>query len=214
MIGREQYSSGNFSDHRDLLYRIRSIYDADVRTTRSGSHLSDEDFNQAIAAEVRALMARHRKNQADVARYLGIKPNAASFRWQGRTPWSTAELILLCDWLDVDAAEVMAAAKAAALEQTSAKGASTMTDAERAAVAEIVAERTAQGLTQGQLAKRAQLAESTLKRIEAGTIRADSEQLSRICTALGITIDELVTRAEARLAAASRRRPGRSAAGE
>ena len=208
MIGREQYSSGNFSTHRVLLYRIRSLYDDDVRTTRSSSHLDEDAFNQAIAAEVRALMARHRKNQADVARHLGIKANAASFRWQGKTPWSTAELLLLCDWLDVDAAEVMATAKAAALEQTEAR----LTDEERAAVAEILAERTAQGLTQSQLAKRAGLGESTLKGIEAGTMRADSEQLSKICAALGMTFDELATRAEARIAAASRRRPGRAAA--
>lgn len=178
---------------------------------RSGSHLSDDDFNQAIAAEVRALMARHKKNQADVARHLGMKPNAASFRWQGRTPWSTAELILLCDWLDVDAAEVMAAAKAAAVKQASAP--ESLTDEERAAVAEIQAERIAQGFTAGQLAKRAGMGASTLERIEAGAIRANSEQLLRICTSLGITIDELTSRAEARIAAESRRQPGSAAAG-
>ncbi|HKX65866.1 MAG TPA: helix-turn-helix transcriptional regulator [Intrasporangium sp.] len=87
-----------------------------MRTKRG--HLDEDDFNQALAAEVRALLARHRKVQADVARQLGMKPNAASFRWQGKTPWSLAELLLLCDWLDVDAAEVISAAKAAAVART------------------------------------------------------------------------------------------------
>ena len=114
MIGRDQYSSGNFLAVRVLLYRIRSLYDGDVRTKRSRSQLDEDAFNQAVAAEVRALLARHRKTQADVARHLGMKPNAASFRWQGKTPWSLAELLLLCDWLDVDAAEVMTTAKDAA----------------------------------------------------------------------------------------------------
>ena len=76
--------------------------------------------NAAIAAEVRALLARHRKSQADVVRHLGIKPNAASLRWQGKTPWSLAELLFLCDWLEVDAAELLATAKAEAIEQTAA----------------------------------------------------------------------------------------------
>lgn len=213
MIGREQYSSGNFSGCRVLLYRIRSIYDADVRTTRSGSPLDEDDFNQAVAAEVRALMARHRKNQADVARHLGIKPNAASFRWQGKTPWTTAELILLCDWLDVDAAEVMAAAKAAALEQAAAREESVLTDEDLAFAAEIQAERTAQGLTQVQLAKRARLSESTVKRIEAGAMQADSEQLSKLCRALGLSITELATRAEMRLASEKRGQQRRAAGG-
>lgn len=212
MIGREQYSSGNFSARRVLRYRIRRNYDASVRTTRSSSHLDEDAFNQAIAAEVRALMARHKKNQADVARHLGIKPNAASFRWQGRTPWSTAELILLCDWLDVDAAEVMAAAKAAALEQA-ARDESMLTDEDRAFAAEIQAERTAQGLTQIQLAKKARLAESTVKRIEAGAMQADSEQLSKLCRALGISITELATRAEMRLAPEKRGQQRRAAGG-
>ena len=138
MIGREQYSSGNFFGHRVLLYRIRSIYDVGVRTTRSRSQLDEDAFNQAIAAEVRALLARHRKTQADVARHLGMKPNASSFRWNGKTPWSTAELLLLCDWVDADAAELMAEAKAAALEQTPAREAleSMLTEQESAEIAE------------------------------------------------------------------------------
>lgn len=74
-----------------------------------------------MAAEVRALLARHSKTQADVVRHLGMKPNAVSFRWKGKTPWSLAELLLLCDWLDVDAADVMSTAKAAAAAQSDAK---------------------------------------------------------------------------------------------
>ena len=136
MIGREQYSSGNFSGGRVLLYRIRIVYDGDVRTKRSRSHLDEDDFNQAVAAEVRALLARHRKVQADVTRQLGMKPNAASFRWQGKTPWSTAELLLLCDWLDADAAEVLSAAKAAAVAKSDERQVleSMLTEQERADV--------------------------------------------------------------------------------
>jgi len=136
MIGREQYLSGKIYDDRVLLYRIRSLYDGDVRTKRSRSHLPEDDFNQAMAAEVRALLARHRKVQADVARELGMKPNAVSFRWQGKTPWTLAELLLLCDWLDVDAAEVMSAAKATALAKSDERQAleSMLTEKERAEV--------------------------------------------------------------------------------
>ena len=118
MIGRDQHPTGNFPASRVLIYRIRRFYDGDVRTNRSRSQLDEEAFNQAVAAEVRALLARHRKTQADVGRHLGMKPNAVSFRWKGATPWSLAELLLLCDWLDVDAAEVMTTAKAAAEQQS------------------------------------------------------------------------------------------------
>ena len=133
MIGRDQYSTGKFLAHRVLLYRIRNVYYGDVRTKRSRSQLDEDAFNQAIAAEVRALLARHRKTQADVARHLGMKPNAASFRWQGKTPWSLAELLLLCDWLDVDAAEVMSTAKAAVDQESDERRAleSMLTEQER-----------------------------------------------------------------------------------
>ena len=68
-------------------------------------------FDAALAAEVRSQVARLGKKQKDVARALGMTANAVSRRWHGGTAWSHGELIALCDFLDIDAAAVLAEAK-------------------------------------------------------------------------------------------------------
>ncbi len=68
-------------------------------------------FDAALAAEVRSKVAHAGKQQKDVARALGMTPNAISRRWHGTTAWSHGELIALCDYLDIDAAAVLAEAK-------------------------------------------------------------------------------------------------------
>lgn len=98
-----------------LHWRIGSIYSQIVNITQNGTVPVDEQaFNLAIAAEVRGLLARRQITQAQAREHLDMSPNAISRRWSGETPWSTAELLTLCDWLEIDAADVMGAAKRAA----------------------------------------------------------------------------------------------------
>ena len=82
------------------------------------------------------MLSKHRKKQSDAGRHLGMKPNAAGFRWNGKTPWSIDELIELCDWLDEDAAQLMARAKAAALAASPTRQAleTMLTEQERAEI--------------------------------------------------------------------------------
>lgn len=88
-----------------------------------------------------------------------------------------------------------------------------MSDYARAFAAEIRAERSAQGMTQAQLAKSSRLGLSTIGRIEKEQRDASTTQLWQICRALGMTITELSERAEDRLRreAASKSRASRRA---
>ena len=88
-----------------------------------------------------------------------------------------------------------------------------MDDLSRAFAAEIRAERTAQKLTQVELAKRARLGESTVKRIESESRPADTQQLWKLCRALGITVTELAMRAERRLSTEQRQPRRQQASG-
>lgn len=63
------------------------------------------------------------------------------------------------------------------------------------------AERGAARLSQGDLATRAGLSLATIKRLEANTREMDTDQLDRICRALGLSILDFVVRAEERRAA-------------
>lgn len=58
-------------------------------------------FTEAIAAEVRAEMARQRKTQADLAAALGINPATAGKRLNCTAPFNTVELYKVAVWLGV-----------------------------------------------------------------------------------------------------------------
>lgn len=69
-----------------------------------------------------------------------------------------------------------------------------------AVAATLRAERAAASMTQAELAKRAGLGYQTVIRLEKGTRSPTVEQLARLCSALGLSMSELVERAERRLA--------------
>lgn len=75
---------------------------------------------------------------------------------------------------------------------------------ERSPISEAVAdeirgERSAQRLTQNQLADASGVHRKTLQRIESGHRVADTTQFARICQALGLSLVEFYTRVEARV---------------
>ena len=76
------------------------------------------------------------------------------------------------------------------------------------------AERAAARMSLSDLATRAGLSLSTVKRLEANTREMDTDQLDRVCRALGLSIVEFVMRAEARRAAAAEGEPLRDVSGK
>lgn len=85
------------------------------RMTTSAETAPMRAVNEAIAGEVRAIMARKDIRGTDVARAMGVEQSYFSRRHSGKTPWSAAELKLVMDILDEDIVKVYAAG-AAALE--------------------------------------------------------------------------------------------------
>lgn len=55
----------------------------------------------AIAAEVRAELARQNKTQRDVAEAIDMAQPVVSLRLQGKRSWRAEELARLAEWLDV-----------------------------------------------------------------------------------------------------------------
>ena len=70
--------------------------------------------------------------------------------------------------------------------------------------AQIRAERAAARLTQDEVAERAEMSKSTFIRLETGVRTPDVDQLDRIAGALGLTMTQIIERAESRM---SRRTP-------
>lgn len=60
-----------------------------------------------VAAEVRALMARHRRSQAQIAAVLGMTQTAVSRRLHGTPAFTIAELVRLADHFDVPLASLI-----------------------------------------------------------------------------------------------------------
>jgi len=56
-----------------------------------------------MAAAVRAEAARRGFNQADLRRCTGLSKTTAHQRWHGRTAWTVAELLAICELLELDA---------------------------------------------------------------------------------------------------------------
>lgn len=55
---------------------------------------------QAVAAEVRAALARHKIEQSKVAEALGISQSSVSHRINGHRPFSVAELVIVAGLVD------------------------------------------------------------------------------------------------------------------
>ena len=75
------------------------------------------------------------------------------------------------------------------------------------------AERAAARMTLADLAKRSGLSLPTVKRLEANTREMDTDQIERVCRALGVSIVDFVLRAEARRVAAEAADPLRDVSG-
>lgn len=69
--------------------------------------------NKAVAAEVRAIMARKQISGVEMAKRLGVEQTWFSRRASGRVPWTAGELHTLMDLLDEDITRVFAAGQAA-----------------------------------------------------------------------------------------------------
>jgi hypothetical protein len=70
------------------------------------------DWHEAIAAEIRARMAKKRLGDGDIAPYMGVTQTYFNRRKNGHTSFTAQELLKVCDIMDVDYTEVVAAAKA------------------------------------------------------------------------------------------------------
>jgi transcriptional regulator with XRE-family HTH domain len=74
--------------------------------------LTQEQWQVAIADELRATMARKRIMQKDIMRVLGVHdPSYVSRRMNGIVAMSAPELVVLCDYFDEDITQVMSRAK-------------------------------------------------------------------------------------------------------
>jgi transcriptional regulator with XRE-family HTH domain len=69
------------------------------------------DVSERVAEELRALMARGRVTQAQLAARLGVGPMYVSRRLSGATPLSVDDLFGICGALDVEPSELLAAAR-------------------------------------------------------------------------------------------------------
>ena len=94
-------------------------------------------LNKAIAEEVRSLLARRRVSQKALQEDLGWSRARTNRLVHAEQNWGPAELLALCDYLDVDLAALLAAAKtSAAAQEGGAKQAleSMLTQQERAEI--------------------------------------------------------------------------------
>lgn len=72
------------------------------------------DVRRAIAAEVRAEIARQCKTQRDVAEVIGVDQGSAGRRLNGERSFRAEELAAVAAWLGVPPAQFMPAPAAAA----------------------------------------------------------------------------------------------------
>jgi transcriptional regulator with XRE-family HTH domain len=62
---------------------------------------------RAIAAEVRAALARHQKTQRDLAAVLGVAQPAAWARLAGNRSFRAEEIAAIAVWLDMPVAQLI-----------------------------------------------------------------------------------------------------------
>ncbi len=70
--------------------------------------MESPSYSDAVVSEIRAEMARQRKNQAELAIVIGVTPPGASRRMRGDTPLDVAELKLITDWLGMTVPDLLA----------------------------------------------------------------------------------------------------------
>lgn len=73
-------------------------------------------YKSAIAAEVRAAMARQQVQQKELETLLKWGRNYMNKRYTGKTPFSIPDLTAVCDELGIDMAALIGRAKRAAME--------------------------------------------------------------------------------------------------
>lgn len=73
-----------------------------------------DDLQQAIAAEVRAEVARQKRSQAQIAECLGIHQTAVSKKLRGDRDFTLPELVLVAELLRVPVTNFLPAQGAAA----------------------------------------------------------------------------------------------------
>ena len=95
-------------------------------------------LNRAIAEEVRSLLARRKISQKALQDDLGWSRAKVNRLVNAEQNWGIQELLALCDYLDVDLAELLSTAKATAAPKSDAKRAleSMLTEQERAEIAD------------------------------------------------------------------------------
>ena len=64
--------------------------------------MSESNYWQQVAGQVRAEMARQRKTTAELATTLGVHKETARFRLNGERPFGLIELAKVAAWLQVD----------------------------------------------------------------------------------------------------------------
>lgn len=69
---------------------------------------------EAVASEVRAALARHKKTAGDLATALGTTPHTAGRRLRGDIPFDVIEIAKIADWLGVPTSDLMPAQRKAA----------------------------------------------------------------------------------------------------
>ena len=97
-----------------------------------------EALNAAIAEEVRSLLARRRISQKQIQDDLGWSRARVNRLVHGEQTWGPADLLALCDYLQVDLSVLLSTAKANAAQATPARAAleSMLTEQERADIAQ------------------------------------------------------------------------------
>ena len=64
--------------------------------------MTPSDYGEAVAAEVRAEMARQQKTPTDLASALQVTPATARSRLAGKTFFNVVELVVIASWLGID----------------------------------------------------------------------------------------------------------------
>lgn len=84
------------------------VLTVDANATKiAAMQMTPTGYGEAVAAEVRAELARQRKTQNDLAASLGITAATAARRLDGSVPFDTRELFALALWLNVPVSAFM-----------------------------------------------------------------------------------------------------------
>lgn len=63
--------------------------------------MTPTEYVEAVAAEVRAELGRHRKSATELSKVLSISPQTCGRRLSGETPFDVSELVKIADWLGI-----------------------------------------------------------------------------------------------------------------